>query len=890
MFYNTSIQITSIALTFVLLIDCCLSLDKHYYRIFHTLDIEHKKVTFLDTSFFTKLSNWTEKNKVECNDDLKRFTKKIDIFNMRCVLIPANIGGGHWVLYVLMNPCSMLKAIDIHNGQFDEKDKKDNAPFLLYFDSLRRIRPPYVQKIYNWFFGLCNNDPKFNDHQTDLEDTMKHKRLLPVINVNGAVQNNGNDCGLFVCRNAYNSLISCLNDCNVSFQGMEDTKDASNSILENFGEQWKYDQCDIETFRIELRTLYANMSVLAINQESLKETTGDMALSGEKDGNPIPIGDSESITTTARVEGKLDQDVFINDKKSETSAVPVSATVKKDTVIKTHMKVGKMNEKEKDEKKEQASRTGESYIMSKPSSKEKVNYCIPQLSVEIMKKILPPSVEESVIKDLLQKSNADLDLAVLSYFDTVDNKDKDKEETELETKAKGELKLKSNEAAINKEKMASGQREVAGQDEGPDMKDNVKTPFEKKEKIGLDDIVKVKGKPTSNPIEKNKDTAGSKSGQNKKEATTAAMKNALSCLKPGDKKASLNPIADSKHVAVKVGTETKGKVDADSKAKAKAKAEGVSKAKQVAQAHAQTEEMEVVSKIGKKVDTELKPKVICVVKTKHQPQGDAKTKKIEVLRKRVMKAVTEVESEAQRGSMMKTKGENDVKATSTPIKINKGTAGPDSGQRQKEIKTEGSKDEVSTLLSGKKKASVNSIHDPKDADKEKGTLKEGEGAGGAILSNKAVTELEPKGKGVVKAKQLAQGDAQTKKIEVLEKTGKKVVKEVEPKAKRESMMKTNLKNDVKATSNTMKINKGTAGPDSGQSKKGTITEGSKDEVSTLLLGKKKASVNSIDDPKDVDKEKGTLTEGEGAAGVILSNDSESLKNLNTGFPRGNDNA
>ena len=103
-------------------------------------------------------------------------------------------------------------------------------------------------------------------------------------------------------------------------------------------------------------------------------------------------------------------------------------------------------------------------------------------------------------------------------------------------------------------------------------------------------------------------------------------------------------------------------------------------------------------------------------------------------------------------------------------------------------------------------------------------------------------------------------------------------------------MKTNLKNDVKATSNTMKINKGTAGPDSGQSKKGTITEGSKDEVSTLLLGKKKASVNSIDDPKDVDKEKGTLTEGEGAAGVILSNDSESLKNLNTGFPRGNDNA
>ena len=693
-------------------------------------------MTFLDTNFFNMLSNSTEKYKSVFNLDLDRFTKNIDIIDMKCVLIPANIGGRHWVLYVLMNPCSMLKAINIDNGhKVEEKDKKEGAPFLLYFDSLGSRSPPHIQKIYDWFFRLCNNDPKFNDHQTDLEDTMKHKSLLPVINVKGALQDNGYDCGLFVCRNAYNSLISCLNDCNVSFQGMEDTKDASNSILENFGEQWKYDQRDIETFRIELRTLYAKMSVLAINQESLEETTGEMALSGEKDGNPIPIGDSESITTTARVEGKLDQDVFINDKKSETSAVPVSATVKKDTVIKTHMKVGKMNEKEKDEKKEQASRTGESYIMSKPSSKEKVNYCIPQLSVEIMKKILPLSVEESVIKDLLQKSNADLDLAVLSYFDTVDNKDKDKEETEFETKAKGELKLKSNEAAINKEKMASGQREVAGQDEGPDMKDNVKTPFEKKEKIGLDDIVKVKGKPTSNPIEKNKDTAGSKSGQNKKEATTAAMKNALSCLKPGDKKASLNPIADSKHVAGKVGTETKGKVDDDSKAKAKAKAEGVSIAKQVAEANAQTEEMEVVSKIGKKVDTELKPKVTGVVKTNHQPQGDAKIKKIVVLGKTGKKAVKKVESEAQRESMMKTKGENDVKATSTVMKINKGPAEPDSGQSQKEITTEGSKDEVSTLLLGKKKASVNPIVDPKDVDKEKGTLTEGEGAAGVILSN-----------------------------------------------------------------------------------------------------------------------------------------------------------
>ena len=48
--------------------------------------------------------------------------------------------------------------------------------------------------------------------------------------------------------------------------------------------------------------------------------------------------------------------------------------------------------------------------LSKPSSKEKDNYCIPQWIIDNVKEALP--IEESVIKDLLQKNNTDLDLAI----------------------------------------------------------------------------------------------------------------------------------------------------------------------------------------------------------------------------------------------------------------------------------------------------------------------------------------------------------------------------------------------------------------------------------------------------------------------------------------------
>ena len=242
-------------------------------------------MTFLDTGFFNMLTNSPKNNKVLCdditrmlsiadekNDDMGRYTKNIDILRMKCVIIPANVNNNHWVLYVLMNPCSILSALQSNDDKYKEEvDKKDGAPLLLYFDS-ENNKPLYIRKIYDWIFRLCMKEDGFKDYAEQLKGGKKYrmlrKKILPVINVNRAIQGNEYDCGLFVCRNAYNILTSCLYDLNVSFQDIEDCQNCKGDLVslvyEKIGKQWNYNQVDIEIFRIELRALYAKMSHVAI--------------------------------------------------------------------------------------------------------------------------------------------------------------------------------------------------------------------------------------------------------------------------------------------------------------------------------------------------------------------------------------------------------------------------------------------------------------------------------------------------------------------------------------------------------------------------------------------------------------------------------------------------
>ena len=293
-------------------------------------------ITMLNESFnnrgkavydpITKMMHIAEKK----NNNVDQFTKNIDITGMKCVIIPAHVNDNHWVLYVLMNPCSIFSALQLNDATYEgEVDKRDGAPLLLYFDSMKKkkkkTKPLYIGKIYDWIFGLCMKNNQFEGYVEQLKDKKKYRQLLPVINVKGANQDNTYDCGLFVCRNAYNILTSCLNDFNVSFQDIEDyAGEYASLIFEKYGKQWNYNQDDIDIFRTEMRTLYATMSAVAI-----KPVRYNTDVETEKNLEPKAVEESTKNANTninPPAENKNDpasQDAFyscmINDKR--TSAV-----------------------------------------------------------------------------------------------------------------------------------------------------------------------------------------------------------------------------------------------------------------------------------------------------------------------------------------------------------------------------------------------------------------------------------------------------------------------------------------------------------------------------------------------------------------------------------------
>ena len=310
-------------------------------------------MTFLDTGFFNILTT-PKNNKVLCNDkttmlsiadekndDLDRYTKNIDILGMKCVIIPANVNKTHWVLYVLMNPCSILSALQSNDDKYKEEvDKKDGAPFLLYFDSLGYEKPRYIGKIYDWIFRLCMKEDGFKDYAEQLKggkkSKMLHKKILPVINVNRALQDNGYDCGLFVCRNAYNILTSCLYDLNVSFQDIEDCQNCEDDrvslVYEKIGKQWNYNQVDIEIFRIELRALYAKMSHVAIEPPNPKKTEKKLERKAveESTKNALIKTTNHDITDTQE---SLDTCIIKSDLKKKDETTLGASTEKDNTEV-----------------------------------------------------------------------------------------------------------------------------------------------------------------------------------------------------------------------------------------------------------------------------------------------------------------------------------------------------------------------------------------------------------------------------------------------------------------------------------------------------------------------------------------------------------------------------
>jgi len=139
-------------------------------------------VHFFTSHFYTTLVS-------EGVEGVKSWTakKNIDIFNKKLIFIPIN-KTLHWSLCVVVNPGAITPQVDDEDPQF---------PCMLFFDSLNMHRKSRVHgKVLKWL----NSEWK-RTQKTDAE--LFNRKSCKMYDPEVPRQNNGSDCGVFVCRYAF---------------------------------------------------------------------------------------------------------------------------------------------------------------------------------------------------------------------------------------------------------------------------------------------------------------------------------------------------------------------------------------------------------------------------------------------------------------------------------------------------------------------------------------------------------------------------------------------------------------------------------------------------------------------------------------------------------------
>mmetsp|Transcript_10341 Transcript_10341/g.17114 ORF Transcript_10341/g.17114 Transcript_10341/m.17114 type:complete len:334 (-) Transcript_10341:57-1058(-) len=207
------------------------------------------------------VSSWTAK-------------KRIDIFEKKLIFVPVN-SDLHWSLCVVVNPGFIANNSDNEkNGSRSEK-----GSFLLFLDSLNMHQKRKVaKKIYEWLNFEWKRLKKSSDK--DFRQPF-YRESMPLFTPKIPYQDNGCDCGVFVCRYAFN-LFQMRNE---SVFSQFDMVDNCTDLFEDSG-LFEFGMKDIARIRVEMKHLIANLSKVYLQKKKLeKAKQKSKSKSNEADGN-----------------------------------------------------------------------------------------------------------------------------------------------------------------------------------------------------------------------------------------------------------------------------------------------------------------------------------------------------------------------------------------------------------------------------------------------------------------------------------------------------------------------------------------------------------------------------------------------------------------------------
>ncbi len=219
---------------------------------------ESSDIHFFSTQFFQKIQD-------QGAESVQSWTRrrKINIFQKKFIFIPIN-DYLHWSLCVVVNPG---KIRNMYRNRDDEdcREEKLDFPFILFLDSLKAHQKTKVKtNIYNWLNLEAERLSEFQDISSESKKGVFNTYSIPLVAPKIPYQNNGWDCGVFVCRYALGVLALR----NSSFQAdvCIKKKDRPATVKLNVGKiiaeckGFDFDMRDIARLREEFATLIDRLS------------------------------------------------------------------------------------------------------------------------------------------------------------------------------------------------------------------------------------------------------------------------------------------------------------------------------------------------------------------------------------------------------------------------------------------------------------------------------------------------------------------------------------------------------------------------------------------------------------------------------------------------------
>ena len=241
------------------------------------------------------------------SSNMKRWLRKVNIFNKKLLLFPFN-AVSHWSLVAVFNP-SMIKQT---SKRWGEARYTNEVCCMIHLDSLGNSTI-HDGKDIGWAIRNVLNSEWQRHYNTTLDRTSRPftHRCLPLLTPKVVRQDNGFDCGMFVCRYAFNCIQLIKNPLKMI--------DLHNNLKHYLSEDPLFDFSgkDITRMRVEIHNMLQSITE---QYRSLRDTSGDLPATNDVvSTNLFADDESEGILPDSDDDNDDDVAFFNSDNSSDGS-------------------------------------------------------------------------------------------------------------------------------------------------------------------------------------------------------------------------------------------------------------------------------------------------------------------------------------------------------------------------------------------------------------------------------------------------------------------------------------------------------------------------------------------------------------------------------------------